>query len=220
MWIKVGNDMIKPSTSVRNLGIIFDNHMSMTQHINSLISSVNFHLRNIRRIAKYLDQDTKHHVVRCLILSRLDYGNALLYGAKSKDLDRLQSLQNKAVKLIFSASKRDSPSPLMNTLHWLPIRERIIFKICMYVFKCLKGIAPEYLTDFLSHKLKPTTGPLTRSSADTSLLIAHVGKNRIGDKSFYVSAPSLWNSLPRNIREACTLSSFKKVLKSHLYPSY
>ena len=47
-----------------------------------------------------------------------------------------------------------------------------------------------------------------------------VGKNRIGDKSFYVSAPSLWNSLPRNIREACTLSSFKKVLKSHLYPSY
>ena len=55
---------------------------------------------------------------------------------------------------------------------------------------------------------------------NTSLLIAHVGKNRIGDKSFYVSAPSLWNSLPRNIREACTLSSFKKVLKSHLYPSY
>ena len=68
-------------------------------------------------------------------------------------------------------------------------------------------------------KLKLATGPLTRSSADMSLLIAHVGKNRIGDKSFYVSAPSLWNSLPRNIREACTLSRFKKVLKSHLYPS-
>ena len=101
--LKVGNDMIKPSSSGRNLGIFFDNHMSMTQHINSLTSSVNFHLRNIRRIAKYLDQDTKHHVVRCLIPSRLDYGNALLYGAKSKDLDRLQSLQNKAVKLIFSA---------------------------------------------------------------------------------------------------------------------
>ena len=75
----------------------------MIQHINSLISSVNFHLRNIRRIDKYLDQDKNHHVVCCIILSRLDYGNALLYGAKSKDLHRLQSLQNKAVKLIFSA---------------------------------------------------------------------------------------------------------------------
>ena len=57
--LKVGNDMIKPSSSVRNLGIIFDNHMSMTQHINSLISSVNFHLRNIRRIAKYLKSGHK-----------------------------------------------------------------------------------------------------------------------------------------------------------------
>ena len=218
--LKVGDDMIQPSSSVRNLGIIFDNHMSMTKHVNSLISSVNFHLRNIRRIAKYLDQDTKHHVIRCLILSRLDYGNALLYGASAKDLDRLQSLQNKAAKLIFSAGRRDSPSPLINKLHWLPIRERVKFKICMYVFKCLHGIAPDYLSDFLSHRTKSITGPITRSSLDTSLLTAHMGKNRIGDKSFYVSAPLLWNSLPRNIREACTLPSFKKMLKSHFYPSY
>ena len=62
---------------------------------------------NIRHIAKFLDQDTKHHVIRCLILSCMDYGNALLYGYKSKDLDRLQALQNKAVKLIFNAGKRE-----------------------------------------------------------------------------------------------------------------
>ena len=100
--LKVGNDMIIPSTSVRNLGI--------------------------------WDQDTKHNIVRYLILSGLDYLNALLYGAKSKDLDRLQSFQNKAVKIVFSVGKRDSPSLLTNTLHGLPIRERIIFKICMYFF--------------------------------------------------------------------------------------
>ena len=103
--------------------------MSMTSHINSLISSVNYHLRNIRHISTFLDQDSKHAVVRSFILSRLDYGNALLYGAKSKDLDRLQSLQHKAIKLIFSANRLDSPAPLMNTLHWLPVRERINFKM-------------------------------------------------------------------------------------------
>ena len=65
--LKVGNNIIKPSTSVRNLGIVLDSHMSMTQQVNSLISSVNYHLRNIRRIAEFLDQDTKHHVIRCLI---------------------------------------------------------------------------------------------------------------------------------------------------------
>jgi hypothetical protein len=141
--LKLGDDTIKPSTTVRNLGMKFDAHMSMTPHINSLISSVNYHLRNIRRISKFLDQATKNHVVRCFILSRLDYGNSLLYGAKAKDLDRLQSLQNKAAKLIFYAKRLDSPAPLMNKLHWLPIRQRIIFKICMYVYKCLHGNAPQ-----------------------------------------------------------------------------
>ena len=190
----------------------------MSNHISSLISSVNFHLRNIRRISKYLDQETRHHVVRSLILSRLDYGNALLYGAKAKDLDRLQSLQNKAAKLIFSAGKRESPSHFMNKLHWLPKRERIQSKICMYVYECLHNSAHDYLKEFLSHKHKPDSGPITRSSTDISLLYIHMGKNRIGDKSFSASAPKLWNSLPRNIREACSLAVFKKVLKSHLYP--
>ena len=189
-------------------------------YINSLISSVNYHLRNIRRISKFLDQDTKHAVVRSFILSRLDYGNALLYGAKSKDLDCLQSLQHKAIKLIFSANRFDSPAPLMNTLHWLPIRERINFKICMYVFKCIHGNAPKYLSDFISHRLRPVTGPITRSSNDSTLIVAHVGRNCIGDKSFYVTAPRLWNALPRNIREAKSLTVFKKMLKSHLCPKY
>ena len=181
-------------------------NLIISRHINSLISSVNYHLRNIRRISKFLDQDTIYAVVRSFILSRLDYGNALLYGAKSKDLDRLQSLQHKAIKLIFSANRFDSPAPLMNTPHRLPIRERINFKICMYVFKCIHGNAPK----FISHRLRPVTGPFTRSSNDSTLIVAHVGRNCIGDKSFYVTAPDLWNALPRNIREAKSLTVFKK----------
>ena len=213
-------NVFKPSTSVRNLGIIFDSHMSMTPHINSLISSLNFHLRNIRRISRFLDFDTKHMVVRSLILSRMDNGNALLYGAKVKDLDRLQSVQNKAVKLIFSADRRASPSPLLDSLHWLPVRERIQFKLCMYVYKCLHGCAPNYLSAFISYKSHPETGPVTRSADDTSLLTVHVGRTRTGDRSFSVSAPMLWNCLPKEIREACSLPVFKKLLKSHLYPVY
>ena len=117
----------------------------MTPHINSMISSISFQLPNISRIKRFLDHDTLHAVVRALVLSRLDYGNALLYGAKLKDLDRLQSLLYKAAKLIFSAARRDSPSPLMHKLHWLPVRERINFKVCLYIFKCLDESAPQYL---------------------------------------------------------------------------
>ena len=214
--LKVGDSVIKPSDTVRNLGIIFDSHLSMTRHINSLISSISFQLRNIRRIKRFLDHDTLHSVVRALVLSRLDYGNALLYGAKSKDLDRLQSLQHKAVKLIFSAARRDSPSPLMHKLHWLPVRERINFKVCLYIFKCLEGSAPEYLINLISLR-QPHTGPVTRSSMDKTQITTYVGRNKIGDRAFQAAAPRLWNCLPRNIREACSVTSFKKLLKSHYY---
>ena len=128
-----------------------------------------------------------------------------------------QALQNKAVKLIFNAGKRDSPAPLLNILHWLPIRERIKYKLCMYIYKCLNGTAPQYLVDFITYKPKGTR--FTRSSIDTTLLTSQYARTSIGDKSFCISGPSLWNSLPKNIREAHTLSGFKKGFKSYLYPS-
>ena len=110
---------------------------------------------------------------------------------KSKGLDRLQCLQHKAIKLI-SFARFDSPAPLINTLNWLPIREQIHFKICMYVFKCIHGHAPKYLTDFISHRLRPVTGPITRSSNDSHTYCCTRWTKLYRDKSFYVTAPPLW----------------------------
>ena len=90
----------------------------------------------------------------------------------------------------------------------------------MYVFKCMHGNAPKYLSDFISHRLKPVAGPITRLSNDSTLIVANVGRNCIDDKSFFVTAPRLWNALSRNIWEAQSLTVFKKMLKSHLYPKY
>ncbi|XP_072046978.1 uncharacterized protein [Amphiura filiformis] len=214
--LKVGDSIIKPSDTVRNLGIILDSRLSMTPHINSMISSISFQLRNIRRIKRFLDHDTLHAIVRALVLSHFDYGNALLYRAKSKDLDRLQSPQHKAVKLIFSAARRDSPSPLMHKLHWLPLRERINFKVCLYIFKCLEGSAPQYLIDLVTLK-QPHSGLVTRSSMDKTQITSHVGRIQIADRAFQAAAPALWNCLPRNIMEARSITSFTKLFKSHFY---
>ncbi len=140
--LKVGDDVIKPSRTIRNLGIIFDDLMSMSPQITSLSRSSTYHLRSITRIRSFLDFDSCNSIVRSLILSRLDYGNALLLGANSTDLNRLQHFQNWAAKLIFSASKFDYASPFLKELHWLPVKERIQYKILLYVFKCLNGQAP------------------------------------------------------------------------------
>lgn len=214
--LRVGENLIEPSSHIKNLGVIFDTQMNMTKQINSIISSGYFQLRNIRRIGRYLNQDTKHHVVRSLILSKLDYGNALIYGSNMKDIRRLQTLQNRSAKFIFSAGRLESPKPLLDTLHWLPIDTRIKYKLCLYVFKCLHDHAPVYLNQCLHFKPRPS-GPTTRSSSDRSLLLVPLSKKRIGDKAFTSAGPTLWNSLPRHLRELDNINAFKKMLKTYLY---
>ena len=71
--LNIGNSTVTPSTNIRNLGVMFDPVMSMSSQVNSICSSTNYHLRNIARIRKNIDHDTCHHVVRCLVTSRLDY---------------------------------------------------------------------------------------------------------------------------------------------------
>ena len=82
--LDLGEAEITPSQSVRNLGVFFDASMSMSSHIINLSRSVHFQLRNISRIRRFLDFESCHQVIRALVLSRLDYGNYLLYGLLNK----------------------------------------------------------------------------------------------------------------------------------------
>ena len=147
--ITIGSAKIKPSESIRNLGVMFNPTPSLSNHVDMLRRSINFHVRNLWRIRRYIDQNTCHHVARALITSRLDYCNAMFTVLSSKDLARLQRLQNSAARVIFAVSRRVEASPLLEVLHWLPVSSRIIFKILLHVFKILNGQAPGYLTELL-----------------------------------------------------------------------
>ena len=131
----VGTCEIKPSSTIKNLGIIFDTSMTMKDHITSLCSSINFVLWNLARIRRFVDADASSAAMRALVLSKLDYGNALLHGCRSKDHSRLQRLQNRAARIIYQLPRRHPASDLLVTLHWLPIDQRIQFKILVYTFR-------------------------------------------------------------------------------------
>ena len=100
----------------------------MSKHVANVSRSVNFHIRNISRIRKFIDKDSCHAVIRALVLSRLDYCNSLLNGILLKDLDSLQLLQNKAARLIHCKPKSVHVTPLINDLHWLRVNNRVIYK--------------------------------------------------------------------------------------------
>jgi hypothetical protein len=220
--LQIGDIEFEPSNYIKNLGVSFDPTMSMSHQINTVCRSVNFHLRNIYRIRRFIDFNTCNNITRSLVISRIDYANSLLAGSKSKDVKRLQVAQNRAARLVFQCGRGESAGPLLKELHWLPVKERILFKTMLLVHKCLLEEAPSYLTECLTCYVPGRLG-LRSASDHTRLSEPRTRLITAGDKAFAAIAPREWNRLPVDIRSSTSTSMFKKKpekkLKTHLFPN-
>ncbi len=142
--IQLDSSTITPSNSVRNLGIIFDDQLTFKEHIAKTARSCRFALHNIRKIRPFLRQHTAQLLVQALVISRLDYCNAFLAGLPSCTIKALQMIQNAAARLVFCEPKRAHVTPLLISLHWLPVAARIKFKTLMLAYRTATGSAPAY----------------------------------------------------------------------------
>ena len=214
--IRIGDDIIIPSVKVRNLGVIMDNKATMSAHVSNLCRSASFALYKIGKIRNILDQSTTEKLVHAFVTSRLDYCNSLLFGLPAYEIRKVQLIQNSAARLITRTKKHENITPVLKALHWLPIQQRIEFKLLCFVFKILHGMTPAYLNDLL---LWRCSGRALRSSAPT--LFQPLGNCKFyGDRAFFISAPRLWNVLPSYIRVLPTFDQFKSHLKTHLFIKY
>ena len=98
--ISISHHVVSTSKEARNLGVVLDDHLTMSSHIKSICRSASLPLRNIRRVRKYLDQTNMEQLVHAFITSRLDYCNSLLYGLPAKEIRKLQRLKNSAARLV------------------------------------------------------------------------------------------------------------------------
>lgn len=212
--INCGDTQIPSASCVRNLGVIFDRSLSMEKHVNAICRSAYAQLRNISHIRKYLTNAATQSMVNGLVTSRLDYCNALLYGLPNTLLDKLQRVQNTAARIITRTSRHSHITPVLKELHWLPIKHRVQYKTLLLVFKALNQQAPIYITNML--KVYHPARKL-RSQNSLMLVIPQTKSVTYGQRHFYRAAPFLWNSLPSDIREAQTLSSFKSKLKTYFF---
>ena len=214
--IKIGGCDISPSDTARNLGVIFDSTFSHEAHVNAICKKAYSQIRAIGRIRKYLDIPTTEKLVNSLVTVHLDYCNSLLYGLPSRLLHRLQKVQNTAARVILKVRKFDHITPALKKLHWLPIEQRVTFKILLMVYKSLHGLAPPYIRDLLKEYIP------SRSLRSVNSMLLCVPRTRLttyGDRSFEKAAPSLWNSLPDNVKQCDSLPVFKRRLKTHLFNS-
>ena len=214
--INIGEATIPPSiTGIKTLGVNQDPTLTFERHVNQICRVANFHIRTIGRLRRYLTPKAAECLVHAFVTSRLDANNALLYGAKGKLIKQMQKVLNTAARIITNTPRREHITPVLRSLHWLDIKSRVKYKILLITYKALHGCAPCYIRDLLCTH---TSSVNLRSATDTSLLsIPPTNRVSFGDKAFYKAAPTLWNALPRNIRTAETILTFKSKLKAHLF---
>ena len=213
--LNIGGCNITPNKCApRNLGVLFDTTCSLKSHVGKMCSNINYNLYSIGKIRKFLDKPTTVKMINATVTSRLDYCNSLLYGIHKSSISKLQRCQNHAARIISMLPKSSHITPILQDLHWLPVQQRIEYKMLLLTYKCVNGEAPSYLSNLLT----PYVPARSLRSGDHHLLETPKWRlDRFGKRSFCNAAPALWNRLPTDIKLSPSADIFKRRLKTHLF---
>jgi len=195
------------------LGVVLDRRLSFDRHATSVARACNFHAQAIRHIRSLLTPELALTLACSLILSRLDYCNAVLYGAPAGSIQKLQRVQNTAARIVLQAPRRSPAQPLLEQLHWLPVRQRIDYKLAVLTHKIRATSTPSYLSDHI--RPRETTRQLRSSTMP--LLHRPTTRTHFADRAFRCCAPSVWNSLDSETLHCSSISGFKCRLKTLLF---
>ena len=192
--------------------------MTLSTHVNNMCRSACLAIYKIGQIRRFIDQSTAERLVHAFVTSQLDTNNSLLYGLPGSQIAKLQRVQNIAIRMITCIKGNyDINVVRREVLHWLPIKDRIVFKILLIIYKALHGLAPSYISDLLTNY----TPRRTLRSSSLALLqpptSREVSTSYYGNRVFSVAAPKLWNNIPLTIRKADSLAKFKHLLKTYLF---
>jgi len=210
--VSVAGTVVHFAEAVKLLGVSkLDSALTFNQHVTNVVRACTYHTRTLRHIRPLLTIDTAKLIAASIVGARLDYCNSLLYGTSEGNLDRLQRVQNQLARVVLQAPWTASATDMRRQLHWLPVRQRIVFKLatvtyirhgcldcrCTYSAKFTITIRLELFTQLQQQ-------PATISSAATA---------------FCAAAPTVWNSLGVHTRSCDTFLTFKNRLKTELLKS-
>ena len=207
----IDEQCIRYSKVVKNVGVWLDEHLSMSTHINKIVSHCYKLLKDIGRIRNVLSKKHTEMLVHSVISSRLDYCNSLFFNINKSNMYKLQKVQNAAARLISGKRKRDNISSVIKDLHWLRIESRVIFKMLLFVYKCIRGLCTANLTQKLKYK------KYNCRLGDYLMLETRKVKTKYGRRTFEYAGCRLWNALPLDVRMEEKIDNFKKQIKTLLF---
>jgi len=189
----------------------------MRCHVQKTVANCFAVLRQLRSIRRSVPTSVYQTLVVALVLSRLDYGNAVLVGLPAYLYNRLQSVLNAAARSIAGLRRSDHITDTLASFHWLKAPERVQYKLATIVYRSLNGMAPQYLAADLRRLSDMPSRRRLRSSLTHQLDVRQSQCATVGDRTFAVAGARLWNSLPPDIVASDTLPRFRRELKTFLF---
>ena len=202
--------------TVRDIGVILDSGLDISAQVSNACRAAYINLFRIAKIRTSLTITACEPLVHSLVTSRIDYGNAVLCGISDRLLHRLEMVQRSAARvgLRIRRGDRRSMTAVLQQLHWLPVKYRIEYKLLVIVFRALHDRTPAYLASLIT----PYVPRRALRSADRALLtVPRHNLEHYGRRSFSRAGPTLWNSLPEDLRLNGCMDTLKARLKTHYF---
>ena len=126
---KIQDCSLTTTHSTRNLGFIFNEHLTFSDQITALSKSCYYHIRELRCVCPYCDFKTASTIATFIVHSKLDYYSSVYHNLANCQLNRLQQIQNSLARAVVKAPKSTYITPILKSLHWLKVNERIEYKL-------------------------------------------------------------------------------------------
>ena len=212
--LNVSTDVIKCTQFARNLGVWLDDKLTFDIQVGKICQSCMLNIKKLAKIRRHLTPQSAAILGAAIVASKLDYCNSILTGISSTNIQRLQRIQYALARVIHRVPWREHITPTITKLYWLPVQQRINFKLALLKWKALRLQQPSYLAELLNQR--STNGEHNLRDRGI-MLVAPPTSTQLGDKAFSCAAPRLWNSLPASVRSSPSLPSFKSNLKTYFF---
>ena len=213
IYLDTGSEHILPLNEEKLLGVNLSNCLSWNKHVRdtkqSLVSTLTSRINALAKICQYTSFINRKMVANGIVMSYLTYLIPLYGGCPEYLLTGLQTLQNRAARLVTNSNWYTPSSIMLSQIGWLNVRQMIIFHSLVLVFKTKQDKKPVYLYNKISTRFNVDT----RLASTNGIREVRKIKTKIGKQSFLPRTIDQWNNLPPDIRTITSLMKFKMKLK-------
>ena len=185
--VSVAGVSLPVSSVIKSLGVVINSRLTFDTHVRAICKACNYHTWALRHIRHYLPLPVAQTLACSIVGSRLDYCNSVLYGAPKLSIVKLQRVQNMLARVVLNKPQRTHSTELLQSLHWLPVKIWIDFKVALLTYKVRYSDTPDYLSNLLSDHV--INSSVTLRSSSKHVLYVPRSRTVCGARVFSVAAP-------------------------------